>query len=80
MIFCFLLFICDSAEASGVVVAMGAAIGWEMIEWQPSGGRVDAIVAVEKGRLRGADVIRELRDVDIVWLMMLLQERTARIV
>ena len=39
---------------------MGSPIGRKMIEWRPSGGRVDAIVTVKKGRLRGADVIREL--------------------
>ena len=41
---------------------MGAAIGWEMIERRPSGGRVDAIVTVKKGWLLGADVIREPPD------------------
>ena len=44
---------------------MGSPIGRKMIEWRPSGGRVDAIVTVKKGRLRGADVIREPLDVEL---------------
>ena len=42
---------------------MVAPIGWLLIEWWHAGGRVDTIVAAKKGRLRGADVIREPCDI-----------------
>ena len=58
----FFQFLClshDAEQYKDIVVAMGVAIGSKMIEWWPSGCRVEAMVACKKGRLRGADVIRD---------------------